>query len=98
MAQGKVTSSSSTYSTYTANLAVDGNTDPNFGIGSCFCTAGEATPWWKVELGGIYKINAVTLTNRVAAGKYANITIILLGNLESVFLSPTQPQVHIIYQ
>ena len=48
-----------------AMLAVDGNKDPLWNAGSCSHTTGQGTyRWWAVNLGDIYRIKAVRVTNR----------------------------------
>ena len=31
---------------------------------SCTSTSHETDPWWRVDLGGLYRVTAVTITNR----------------------------------
>jgi hypothetical protein len=50
-----------------SSLAVDGNTNINFGAGSCAATTHEGNsgnPWWAVDLGNVYLVEKVTLFNR----------------------------------
>ncbi|XP_025077689.1 uncharacterized protein LOC112554225 [Pomacea canaliculata] len=50
-----------------AGKAVDGNTDGNFGHGSCTHTKtpeGYTTTWWKVDLMGFYKVTSVEIFAR----------------------------------
>ncbi|XP_067217489.1 uncharacterized protein [Chanodichthys erythropterus] len=47
-----------------AQHAVDGNRDTNYGKGSCTQTKSEFNPWWRVDLGNVYRISNVTITNR----------------------------------
>ncbi|XP_070564998.1 pentraxin fusion protein-like [Ptychodera flava] len=44
--------------------AVDGNTDSNWSSRSCTHTVKEQSPWWKVDLQDIYKVDKVVITNR----------------------------------
>lgn len=44
--------------------AVDGNVDGNYGRGSITHTAGQAQPWWQVDLGGPISIGQVLIHNR----------------------------------
>ena len=48
----------------TASKAVDGNRDPNFSNGSCSHTWWEYEPFWVVDLGQVYRISHVVITNR----------------------------------
>ncbi|XP_048059444.1 fucolectin-like [Megalobrama amblycephala] len=47
-----------------AKRAVDGNRDSDSRRGSCTHTKSEFNPWWRVDLGNVYSINKVTITNR----------------------------------
>ncbi|ROL52948.1 Fucolectin-1 [Anabarilius grahami] len=47
-----------------AQHAVDGNRDSDYGKGSCTHTNVEFNPWWRVDLGKVYSISNVTITNR----------------------------------
>ena len=44
--------------------AVDGNTDSNFSSNSCTQTANTKGNWWQVDLGSVYDIREVAVTNR----------------------------------
>lgn len=61
VALNQLASQSSTYSPYVASLAVDGIMN-NFThtIGN----TSDTNPWWKVNLGGSYLIQSITLENR----------------------------------
>ncbi|XP_053335742.1 fucolectin-like [Clarias gariepinus] len=59
-----IATQSSTYSTYSANLAIDGNTESIFGSGSCVHTREDYDPWWSVDLLAVYDIGTVVITNR----------------------------------
>ena len=65
----------STHYVFTADRAVDGNTDPDVYRNSCafFESWTLNIPcWWYVELGDVYQITQVILYNRrhvIAAGK-----------------------------
>lgn len=64
----KPTVQSSTFSTYTASLAVDGNTDANFyGGNSCSHTelVGNVASWWEVDLLQVYSVKRVKVTTRI---------------------------------
>ena len=47
----------------TSRLAVDGKRDNNYFDGSCSHTHGTGN-WWQVELGDIYDLRRVVITNR----------------------------------
>lgn len=47
-----------------AARAVDGNKDPRLTSKTCIHTKEESDPWWRVDLQNVYKIAAVTITNR----------------------------------
>ena len=54
---------------YPARLALDGNTDPDFGHNSCsHPTAPSGTnAWWMVDLGSKYRLYSVIIYNRKSA-------------------------------
>jgi hypothetical protein len=64
VAIGRPATQSSTYSTASANLAVDGNTNGNFGSGSVSHTNSTTNAWWQVDLGARYALTNITLWNR----------------------------------
>ncbi|ROL51274.1 Fucolectin-1 [Anabarilius grahami] len=47
-----------------AQHAVDGNRDSTHGKGSCTHTNAEFNPWWRVDLGNVYSVSNITITNR----------------------------------
>ncbi|XDV35030.1 hypothetical protein PO909_005127 [Leuciscus waleckii] len=47
-----------------AQHAVDGNRDSDYKKGSCTITKTEFNPWWRVDLGNVYSVSNVTITNR----------------------------------
>lgn len=47
-----------------ASNAIDGNHNPNFGVGSCSHTDEQRDPWWRVDLLESYVITSITVTNR----------------------------------
>jgi hypothetical protein len=65
LAQGKAASQSSTYSTFTAGLAVDGNTDGNLAHGSISATNTETNAWWQVDLGASAAVGSVGIWGRM---------------------------------
>ncbi|XDV35083.1 hypothetical protein PO909_005120 [Leuciscus waleckii] len=71
---------SSTYSTDVAQRAVDGNMDSNYNLGSCTCTNAEKKPWWRVDLGKVYRVTRVRITGSVEYSVYINGAQIRIGN------------------
>jgi len=65
IAKGKTAKQSSTFSTHTANYAVDGNTkDRHTGAGDKYTTTNkENNPWWEVDLGADYDISQINIFN-----------------------------------
>ncbi|XP_053375212.1 uncharacterized protein LOC123534535 [Mercenaria mercenaria] len=59
------------------SLAVDGITEQNMLKGSCFYTAEEDNPWWRVDLAGIYVIFLVRLYNRLDCCSYDTHDVLL---------------------
>ncbi|XP_026107690.1 fucolectin-5-like [Carassius auratus] len=47
-----------------AEHAADGNRDSNYAKGSCTLTKVEFNPWWRADLGNVYSISNVSITNR----------------------------------
>ncbi|KAK7138549.1 hypothetical protein R3I93_015859 [Phoxinus phoxinus] len=47
-----------------AQHAVDGNRDSDYKKDSCTFTKTEYNPWWRVDLGNVYTVSNVTITNR----------------------------------
>lgn len=48
----------------TAGKAVDGNANSAWSAGTCTHTKYEWKPWWEVDMGKVYYISAVKVTNR----------------------------------
>ena len=67
LAQDKVAYHSSQWMSSVAGLAVDGNSNPDFNAGSCQATSSQAQPWWKVDLGELCHVYAVSLVNRITS-------------------------------
>lgn len=62
--KGKATQSS-TLSYANAAKAIDGRRNSFYSAGSCSHTAEDETePWWRVDLGEIYTVISVKITNR----------------------------------
>lgn len=64
LAQGKTATQKSTYGSYPASLAVDGNTDGVFAHGSVSAADYASSPWWQVDLGGSAAVSAVVIWGR----------------------------------
>ena len=64
MALGRPACQSSTYYNFTAGLAVDGNSDPDFDTNTCAHTQKEVNAWWSVDLGQVMFVKYITVTNR----------------------------------
>ena len=81
VAEGKDATQSSTFSSATADLAVDGNTDGVYGNGSVTHTSLSGTnAWWKVDLGSEYNIGQIKIWNRtyVAMDRLSNYYVYIL--------------------
>ena len=61
---GKTVSQSNTFGTGTPELAIDGNTDGDYGNGSVSQTNSGSEMWWEIDLGSVYDIKDVILWNR----------------------------------
>ncbi|XP_051520444.1 uncharacterized protein LOC127421437 [Myxocyprinus asiaticus] len=65
LAFGAIAVQSSLYDNIGSPLkAVDGNKTTSYYMGSCTHTQMTDNPWWRVDLGGVYSISRVTITNR----------------------------------
>lgn len=67
IAVGKPAQQSSTYLSYVAEMAVDGNRSTDILDNSCSHTGEkteESNPWWRVDLQAVYYITRVRLLNR----------------------------------
>uniref|UniRef100_A0A4W6ERG4 Fucolectin tachylectin-4 pentraxin-1 domain-containing protein n=1 Tax=Lates calcarifer TaxID=8187 RepID=A0A4W6ERG4_LATCA len=61
--------------------AIDGKSDPVYYHGSCTHTAhDQSDPWWRLLLPGIYRITAVSVTNRDELAERINNAEIRIGN------------------
>ena len=47
-----------------AGRAVDGNSNPSYGGGSCTHTHRQKGAWWRVDLGRVWAVGKVKITNR----------------------------------
>ncbi|XP_053391645.1 uncharacterized protein LOC128554388 isoform X2 [Mercenaria mercenaria] len=98
VAQDKQTSMSSIYHGHDGTKGIDGNTNQDFGQGSCFHTEEETDPWWQVDLGDIYDIVNVTLFNRVVGqcdtggcNRATDLSLSIGTTLESMYIVGTVP-------
>ena len=64
LALHRPTAQSSTYEVYSSSRAVDGNRNTNLASGSCSLTHYNSYAWWRVDLGAVYTIGTVRITNR----------------------------------
>jgi hypothetical protein len=68
LALGKTATQSSTLTGYGVNaiagMAVDGNTDGNFGHASLSTTNSDSNAWWQVDLGASATVTSVVVWNR----------------------------------
>uniref|UniRef100_A0A4W5JNT0 Fucolectin tachylectin-4 pentraxin-1 domain-containing protein n=1 Tax=Hucho hucho TaxID=62062 RepID=A0A4W5JNT0_9TELE len=88
-----VAAQSSQFSDRDAHYAIDGYRNTNYG--SCTHTAQDTNPWWRVDLLDVYKVTAVTITNRDEVPERLDGAEIRIGNsLENndVLSSPTSQQ------
>uniref|UniRef100_A0A3B4GRT9 Fucolectin tachylectin-4 pentraxin-1 domain-containing protein n=1 Tax=Pundamilia nyererei TaxID=303518 RepID=A0A3B4GRT9_9CICH len=60
--------------------AVDGNRDENYQKWSCTLTLQQSDPWWRVDLGRVYTIGAVAITNIAGFENRLNGAEIWIGN------------------
>ncbi|XP_048585486.1 uncharacterized protein LOC5506716 isoform X4 [Nematostella vectensis] len=65
LALSKSTAQSTTNHSGDASRAVDGNTDGDYGKGSCTHTDWHTNPWWRVDLGTTQPVSEVFLVNRL---------------------------------
>uniref|UniRef100_A0A8C7Q1C4 Fucolectin tachylectin-4 pentraxin-1 domain-containing protein n=1 Tax=Oncorhynchus mykiss TaxID=8022 RepID=A0A8C7Q1C4_ONCMY len=50
---------------YSPSKLIDGNRNSNYNYGgSCSSTVFNTNPWWRVDLLDLYRVTAVTITNR----------------------------------
>ena len=67
-ANGTATQSTTLLADTSADRAIDGNTDGDFGNRSLSITKNTANPWWQVDLEAIHDIQTVRVWNRTDAG------------------------------
>ncbi|XDV35086.1 hypothetical protein PO909_005121 [Leuciscus waleckii] len=81
LALGATAVQSSIFGQAGAQKAVDGNRNSIFRQGSCSVTNGDKDPWWRVDLGVVYKVTRVSITNRGdAVAERINGAQIRIGN------------------
>uniref|UniRef100_A0A8C1PTG9 Fucolectin tachylectin-4 pentraxin-1 domain-containing protein n=1 Tax=Cyprinus carpio TaxID=7962 RepID=A0A8C1PTG9_CYPCA len=68
-----------------AEHAVDGDRDTNYMKGSCTHSKAELNPWWRVDLGKVYSISKVAITNRGDCCKKINGAVIRIGNFLDIY-------------
>jgi hypothetical protein len=65
LATGKAATQSSTHAGASADLAIDGDPNPEFKFGTITHTTLEANPWWQVDLGSSAAISSIVIYNRL---------------------------------
>nr|XP_006821521.1 PREDICTED: uncharacterized threonine-rich GPI-anchored glycoprotein PJ4664.02-like [Saccoglossus kowalevskii] len=70
-----------------AYKAIDGNDDPVWMHESCTHTLNENNAWWKVDLGSLYEIHYVIISNRSLYGERIDGAVVLIGNNTDVSLN-----------
>ncbi len=105
VARGGKASQSTTAYGGDAGKAIDGNTSGNYGDGGQTHTEeGTTNPWWQVDLGSEYPINAIVIWNRTDDGlgkRLGNFTLkVLDGDKRTVYQQTKQkaPDVKATYQ
>ena len=69
---------------YLSSFAVDGNFNTTLGGGSCSLTSstGDINPWMGIDLGGLYYVLGVLVTNRADGfGEFVHVITSLAGYL-----------------
>ncbi|XP_064643232.1 uncharacterized protein LOC135497341 isoform X2 [Lineus longissimus] len=92
----KPASQSSTFRSYTASRATDGNSNPNAVADTCSCTKVQGNPWWAVDLKLSTKINEVFIsypTDRLLENKMFNFTISVTNKMPGPSFVPTLTEV-----
>ncbi|XP_028969767.1 uncharacterized protein LOC105006817 isoform X4 [Esox lucius] len=64
LALNGVAAQSSLYGNHKASDAIDGDRTSHYDSGSCTHTQKDTNPWWRVDLGDVYRVRTVSLTNR----------------------------------
>ena len=69
---------SHTYLNYTAEKAIDGNSDAAMDKNSCTQTRSERNPWWRVTFKYLALVKEVTIVNRAdCCGKWIDVFILI---------------------
>lgn len=76
--EGKTTQSS-TYADAVPELAIDGSPE------TWTHTNSQTDPWWRVDLLKIYRVNRVTITNRINFAYRINGAVICIGNYLNIY-------------
>lgn len=74
-------SSTNTQYNKPASLAIDGNTNGNYGSGSVTVTDSEENPWWQVDLGSEQSIGEIKVFNRTDScckDRMSNFTVLVI--------------------
>ncbi|XP_077343474.1 uncharacterized protein LOC143988082 [Lithobates pipiens] len=78
---GRATHSTNVNALSSALNVIDGNTDPIYSQGSCFSSANQLSPWFRVDLLATYEISHIMVTNRGdCCAQYINGVEILVGD------------------
>ncbi|KAF4111662.1 hypothetical protein G5714_008693 [Onychostoma macrolepis] len=65
LATGRTATQSSTYGYWFAQQAIDFNPGFTNSWSACSSTDAQTNPWWRVDLGSVYRVNRVVITNRL---------------------------------
>ncbi|XP_064786939.1 fucolectin-like [Oncorhynchus masou masou] len=75
-----VATQSSVYGDGQANNVIDGNRESNYHKISCTHTEQETNPWWRVDLLDLFRVTAVSITNRDVVPERLDGAEIRIGN------------------
>ena len=90
LALKKPTKQSSTIWEGVSSRAADGSRDADYSQGSCMHTTYENDPYWIVDLGRVFRISHVTITNRKSGRTY-----MAIKHHDQPYIQPTtQPPPH----
>jgi len=85
LALGKPTKQSTTHLIGVSSKAVDGNKNTNYTFEGCTHTKNSTGSWWQVDLGSVYEIRDVVITNRAdCCGKF-NVVCLFRTNSPYVY-------------
>ncbi|XP_053405169.1 CUB and sushi domain-containing protein 1-like [Mercenaria mercenaria] len=69
---------------YRSPLGVDGDTTQDKFAATCFVTDYEVRPWWRVDLGAVYRIHRVVIYNRLDSNRNrAHDLVLSVGVMEA---------------